>query len=135
VVSAPAPPKPFDPADLAGIPSAWPRTLRLKQAAVFPVVIDSQVAGSVTVPPGTVVNLTGIQGDQLTLQYQGQTQTLPWKETDIAERVAKASSVAPSAPSVPAAQAAPAAAPTTAWPPASAPGATASAASGTPLGN
>lgn len=107
----------------------------MKQAAVFPVVIDSQVAGSVTVPPGTVVNLTGIQGDQLTLQYQGQTQTLPWKETDIAERVAKASSVAPSAPSVPAAQAAPAAAPTTAWPPASAPGATASAASGTPLGN
>jgi hypothetical protein len=132
VVSAPAPPKPFDPADLAGIPSAWPKTLRLKQAVVFPVVINSQVAGSVTVPPGTPVTMTGIQGDQLTLQYQGQTQTLPWKETDIAEQVAKAASVAPPAPSVPAA---PATAPATAWPPASAPGATASAAAGTPLGN
>jgi hypothetical protein len=121
--SAPAQPKPFDPADLAGNPSAWPKTLKLKQAAVFPVLINSQVVGSVTVPPGTLVTLVSMQGDQLTLQYQGETQTLSWQQTDIEEQVAKTAIPAPATPSATRAQPAP-------FPPG-----TAGTANDTPAGN
>jgi hypothetical protein len=97
VVSTPAPPKAFDPADLAGNPGAWPKTVRLKQSVVFPAVFNSQVVGSVTVPRGAVVNLVSIQGDQLILAFQGGTQKLSWKLTDIEEEVAKAGGAGPSA--------------------------------------
>jgi len=82
--------KPFDPADLASNPAAWPKTLILKQAVVFPAVYNSQVVGSVTALPGTVVKLVNIQGNQLTVDYQGGTQTLFWQLTDIAQEAAKA---------------------------------------------
>ena len=91
--AAPAPPavaKPFDPADLASNPAAWPKTLILKQAVVFPAVYNSQVVGSVTALPGTVVKLVNIQGNQLTVDYQGGTQTLFWQLTDIAQEESKA---------------------------------------------
>ncbi len=98
----PAPPKPFDPADLAGNPRAWPKTVHLKQAVVFPAILNSQVVGSVSVPPGESVNLTNIQGDQLTLDYNGGIQTVSWKLTDLEEQVAKSGALAQPAP--PAAQ-------------------------------
>jgi len=117
-VSPPAPPKPFDPADLVGNPSAWPRTVHLKQAVVFPALYNAQVVGSVTAPPGAVVSLVNIQGDQLILDYNGGRQRLPWKQTDLAEEVAKSNLAAPQ---VPATDAPPAAsAPTAAAPPLSA---------------
>jgi hypothetical protein len=98
--AAPAPPvpsKPFDPVDLASNPAAWPKTLRLTQATVFPAVYNSQVVGSVTALPGAVVKLVNIQGDQLTVDYQGGTQTLFWKLTDLQQEVAKAAVPPPAA--------------------------------------
>jgi hypothetical protein len=86
-VSMPAQPKPFDLASLASNPAAWPKTLVLRQPVTFPAVYDSQVVGTVTAPPGTVVSLVNIQGEQLTLDYLGGTQTLPWTTTDIADAV------------------------------------------------
>jgi hypothetical protein len=96
--ATPAPPKPFDPADLAGNPSAWPKTVRLLQATNFPAVFNSQVVGSVTLPAGSEVKLVNIQGDQLTLDHQGGTQTLSWKLTDLEQEVAKGGSAASAAP-------------------------------------
>jgi len=87
--STPGPPKPFDPADLASNPAAWPKTLRLKQAVEFPALFNSQVVGSVKAPSGTVVKLDNIQGDQLTVDFQGGTQTISWKLTDLEEQMAK----------------------------------------------
>jgi hypothetical protein len=97
VASTPAPAKAFDPADLAAHPGAWPKTLRLKQSVAFPAVFNSQVVGSVTVPRGAVVNLVSIQGDQVILAFQGGTQKLSWKMTDLEEEVAKAGGAAPAA--------------------------------------
>ena len=91
--SAPAP-KPFDPADLIGNPQAWPRSVRLKQDSVFPVVFNSQVVGSAKVPAGSEVKLVSIQGDQLVVDYQGGTQKIFWKLTNL-EEAAKAVSVIP----------------------------------------
>jgi hypothetical protein len=87
--STPGPPKPFDPADLASNPAAWPKTLRLKQAVEFPALFNSQVVGSVTAPSGTVVKLDNIQGDRITVDFQGGTQTISWKLTDLEEQIAK----------------------------------------------
>jgi hypothetical protein len=96
-VSTPAPPKPFDPADLAGNPGAWPKTLILKQAVIFPAMYNSQVVGSVSAPAGAEVKLVNIQGDQLVLEFQGGTQTLPWTLTDLEEQVAKGPAASPAA--------------------------------------
>jgi len=95
--STPAPPKPFDPADLAANPGAWPKTLKLKAATDFPAAFNGQIVGSVSVPAGTEVKLVNIQGDQLIVDYQGGTQKLSWKLTDIEEEAAKAGPVAPAA--------------------------------------
>ena len=115
--ATPAPPKPFDPADLAGNPAAWPATVHLKQPASFPALDNNaQIIGSVTVPPGTAVRLTKIIGDQVTLDYQGGTQTVSWKATDLEEQATKLTSspaatpvAAPAAAVAPVSQAAPAA--------------------------
>jgi len=98
VASTPAPTKPFDPADLAGNPAAWPKTVKLKQAITFPAVLDSQVVGNVTVPAGTLVKLVNVRGDQLTLEHNGATQDVSWRLTDIEEQVATGGSLAPAAP-------------------------------------
>jgi hypothetical protein len=89
--AAPAAPKPFDPADIAGNPAAWPKTVHLKQAETFPAVFNAQVVGNVTVPAGAEVQLAAVKGEQLVLNYQGGTQTLPWDRTDLKEQVAKLS--------------------------------------------
>ena len=99
--STPAPPKPFDPAALAGNPGAWPKTLKLKQGVTFPAVFNSQVVGSVIKPAGTVVNLKNVVGDQLILEFNGGTQQVSWKLTDLEEEVAKSSFVAPAATAAP----------------------------------
>ena len=95
VSSLPAPQKPFDPADIAGNPAAWPKTVQLKQAVMFPAVYNSQVMGSVSVPAGTVVNLVSIQADQLTVEYQGGRQTVSWKLTNLGDPAANAGTAAP----------------------------------------
>jgi hypothetical protein len=41
------------------------------------------------VPPGTAVQLVNMRGDQLVVDYQGGTQTIFWKLTDLEEEVAK----------------------------------------------
>jgi len=92
--ATPAPAKPFDPADLARNPGAWPKTIRLKQEAVFPAMFNGQVVGSVKVPAGSAVKLLNVQGDQLVVDYQGGTQRLSWKLTDL-EEAAKSVSATP----------------------------------------
>jgi len=134
-VSTPPPaPKPFDIADLAGNRGAWPKMLRLKQAVDFPAVFNARVVGSVSVPAGSVVRLVEIQGDQLTLDYQGGTQILSWKLTDIDEEAARVAAVAAAPAAAPVAPPAAASAPVAAPAPVStpAPEAVAGAASGPP---
>ncbi|MGA3172259.1 MAG: DUF4339 domain-containing protein [Chthoniobacteraceae bacterium] len=119
LASAPAPPaapKPFSIADLAGNQAAWPKIIKLKQSVMFPAVFDSQNVGSVSVPAGTQVRLTAIQGDQVTVEFQGGTQNLDWRLTDIDEESARVAAAPPSAP--------PAASLPVATPPPSAPVAT-----------
>ena len=119
----PAPPKPFDPADLAGNPGAWPKTVILRRDATFPALYNGQVVGSVTAPPGTVVHLMNMQGDQLVVEYQGGTQKLAWRDTDIEQEAAKSAAPAPPAPptsGLPATATAPAATPAS-GPPAATP--------------
>jgi hypothetical protein len=89
VVSTPAPTKPFDPAGLAGTPAVWPKMLKLKQAVDFPAVFNEQVVGSVNVPAGSEVKLLNIQGEELTVDFQGGTQNLSWKLTNLEEEVAR----------------------------------------------
>jgi hypothetical protein len=121
VTTPPPPPKPFDPADLAGNPSAWPKKLHLKQAVEFPALYNGQVVGSVTAPAGTAVTLRDIQGGQLTVDYQGGTQKIPWTLTDLEQAAAKvaatpASSGGPPTTATPPTSSTP---PTTATPPTS----------------
>lgn len=90
--AAPTPPPaptPFDPAELAGNPAAWPRSVRLREAVTFPAVYDGQVVGSFTAPAGTAVRLLKIQGNQLTVSFQGGTRVLDWRLTDLEAEVAK----------------------------------------------
>jgi hypothetical protein len=98
---APSPPKSFDPADLQANPGAWPKTLTLQQPVVFPALFNGQIVGSVTAPPGTLVNLVKIQGGQLILEFNRGTQTVPWKWTDLEQRAAQAGSTAPAPPTLP----------------------------------
>jgi len=94
----PAAPKPFDPADLAANPASWPKTVRLKQAVVFPALLDSRIVGTVTAPAGAAVNLVKIQGGQLLLDFQGGTQSVSWRLTDLQEQVARQPAASPSPP-------------------------------------
>jgi len=122
VATTPAPPKPFDPADLVANPSAWPKQLRIRQAVEFPALYNGQVVGSVTAPPGTIVTLRNIQGGQLTVDYQGGTQKIPWTETDLEQEAAKVAATPPPAAPGPPTSATPptySAPPTSSSPPAS----------------
>ena len=91
------PPKPFDPADLALNPAAWPKKLIINQAIEFPALYNGQVVGSVTAPAGSVVTLDNIQGTQLTVDYQGGAQKIPWTDTDLAREAAKLAAMTQSA--------------------------------------
>lgn len=86
---APAAPKPFDPADLAASPNAWPKKVRLKQAVIFSALYNGQVVGSVQADAGTPVDLVSIAGDQVTVSFNGSPQTLQWKLTDLEEEAVK----------------------------------------------
>jgi len=86
---APTPAKPFDPGDIAGNPNAWPKTVKLVQSVSFPAVFNSQVVGSMVLPPGTDVTLVKIQGEQLVLDYRGGQQTIDWRLTDLEIEAAK----------------------------------------------
>jgi hypothetical protein len=80
--------KPFDPAAFAANPAAWPKTVALRQQATFPAISNSQGVGSVNLPAGTVVNLVGIEGGLLDLEYQGGRRKFTWRLTDLPDRVA-----------------------------------------------
>ena len=99
----PTPAKPFDPADLVGKRQEWPKTVRLKQATVFPVVISGQVSGTETVPAGSEVKVLNIDADQVLVDFNGQTQTVPWRLTDLeaeAKAVSAGGQPAPGGPGV-----------------------------------
>jgi hypothetical protein len=70
----------------------------LKQAVVFPALYDGQNVGSITAPPGTAVNLVKIQGEELVLGFNGGTQTVPWRWTDIEEQAARRAPATPTLP-------------------------------------
>jgi len=89
---------------------------------VFPALFNGQVVGSISAPAGSAVSLVNIEGDKVVLDYQGGTQTLSWKLTDLQEEAAKmaAPPAAPAAtalPSLPPAETGPGAPPITALPP------------------
>jgi hypothetical protein len=79
------PPKPFSPADLGDNSSTWPIKVILKQPVTFPAVLNGHPVGTVKVPAGAAVTLVNIQGDILTLEFQGGTQKLPWTLTNLDE--------------------------------------------------
>jgi hypothetical protein len=65
----------------------WPRQVALKKHADFPVIINGAVAGSVDVPPGSLVNLSRVNADRVTVTFQGASQELAAFDTDLIERV------------------------------------------------
>ena len=89
---AAATPRPFDITDLAAQPAAWPKTVRLKQSIAFPAIYQQEVVGSVTAPAGSEVGLLGIEGGLLDLKFNGGTQKVDWKLTDLKERFEAAGS-------------------------------------------
>jgi hypothetical protein len=82
---------------LAGIPATWPKTLKLKQPVNFPAVFNGQIVGNVVVPAGAEVKLVDVEGEVLTVDYQGGTQKMSWKLTDLGDEAAKSAPVAPAA--------------------------------------
>jgi len=79
----------FDPAKLAANPAAWPKSVHLKQDAMFPAVVDGRSVGTVNVLAGTAVKLVQIAGENVTLDYQGGRKEFSWKGTDLEEEAAR----------------------------------------------
>ena len=107
VPPAPAAPAAFDPAKLAQSPAAWPKAVRLVQDAAFPAVLNGRVVGAIKVPAGSPVKLIKIDGENLTLDYQGGQAVLSWKLTNLEEAAAEAARLAAAAPAPAAASAKP----------------------------
>jgi hypothetical protein len=65
----------------------WPRQVALKKHADFPVIINGTAAGSIDVPPASVVNLYAVNGERITVTFQGASHELAVADTDLIERV------------------------------------------------
>jgi hypothetical protein len=89
-------PTPFDPVALAANPNAWPRTLHLADSVDFPVVMNSQVIGSITAPAGAEVTLLKIKGQQVTVSFNGGTKEISWHLTDLEDQASKIVTAQPS---------------------------------------
>ena len=64
----------------------WPHEVSLVLAVRFTLKTDGQTVGSILRPPGSVVRLLGIEGDQVTVSYQNQGRTIPLDATDLLDR-------------------------------------------------
>jgi len=67
--------------------NAWPKSVTLKIATQFPVVMNGNPLGNAEVPAGTAVILVAIQDGRLVLDYQGGKQTVAVEATDLIERL------------------------------------------------
>lgn len=72
---------------LSANPREWPKNVALKEPVEFPIVFNGRMAGSVRLPAGTTVSLLALRTNQMQVQYQGSTKTIPAKSTDLVERV------------------------------------------------
>lgn len=97
-VATPEPtPKAFALADIVPDRSQWPRTVRLKKATKFPVVVGGRVAGHAEIPAGTTVQLTQLTAQWLELNHAGgRVRALP-ETTDLLDTMRKARGESPEA--------------------------------------
>jgi hypothetical protein len=65
----------------------WPLQVRTRKPVQFPVVVNGAVAGSAQVPAGAVVQLVALQGEALTVTYQGAGKVLAALDTDLVDIV------------------------------------------------
>jgi hypothetical protein len=87
VEPSPAPAVKIDPlAWLLESRTRWPQEVSLVFAVRFTVKTEGQAVGSVLRPPGSLVTLLGIEGDQVTVAYQSQGRRIPMEATDLLER-------------------------------------------------
>ncbi|MDD5351270.1 MAG: hypothetical protein PHQ12_13755 [Chthoniobacteraceae bacterium] len=89
-VQAEPPAKPAEPLDLAALshsPNEWPKVVILKEPRSFTAAINGRVIGTVQVPASARVELVALQGDQVQVRFQGATQVIPIKSTDLIERM------------------------------------------------
>lgn len=87
VVYAAPTPRPFSLAELSADRASWPRTVVLKKAAKFPIVMNGRNVGSAKVPAGTVVRLDAIHGDGLVVEFQGNAQTIRADQTNLKSQI------------------------------------------------
>jgi hypothetical protein len=74
-------------ASLKTNPSAWPKTVVLKEGMEFPAMFNGQTVGSVQVGAGTMVTLVSVKdGGMLRVQFQGATKEIPAAATDVLEQ-------------------------------------------------
>ncbi|MGB8352963.1 MAG: protein kinase [Chthoniobacteraceae bacterium] len=73
--------------ELAASPTEWPKTVSLKVAAMFPIIVGGKPSGEVQISPGMQVTVVKVEPTQVTVDFQGSTQRLPISSTDLIERV------------------------------------------------
>lgn len=68
-------------------PNDVPKTVLLKQPVVFPVIVNGKPSGEVQMPAGFLLKVQKLEGDQLTVEFQGSTEVVPVSSTDLIQRV------------------------------------------------
>jgi hypothetical protein len=74
---------------LLGHKDYWPQEVALLKEADFPAVVEGRVAGSVTMPPGTLVKLVELSGETASVTWRGGATRVPIAATDLRERAKK----------------------------------------------
>jgi len=65
----PPAPAPLDLQQLAANRELWPKTVKLKEATLFPAVMDGKEVGKITVPAGAEVRLIRVTPDKISVAY------------------------------------------------------------------
>jgi hypothetical protein len=90
VTPVPSPAAPSDrPAPLAWLladQTRWPRQVTLKDSVRFTLKVEGRAAGSLDLPPGRVVTLTGVDKDYVIVTHQNDPRVITIESTDLLER-------------------------------------------------
>jgi len=80
-------PDTVDMTELAASPAEWPKTVLLKVATMFPIIIGGKPSGEIQAPAGVPVTVVKVESTEVTVDFQGSTQKLPISSTDLIDRV------------------------------------------------
>jgi|GEM_PF-3003021 len=64
----------------------WPRQVKLLKNTEFPIIFNGKVAGKASFPPGTVVALTSVEGEMITVKNGEASQRIPASDTDLLQQ-------------------------------------------------